>query len=207
MDPTFKRASGIVAVVLPVIACLAVYTAVASMPGRRPLIEPRALADQSVSSVTPGPGTPVQTAAPELPLAEVSLPGAALANAVPTLTPAPAISPMRRGRDLTTLLYGNRIGQLWEAFQPSARREWGTLSDFQAYRQGGISAYGRETKVVSETVQQAGNISYYTRTSTFERGPESGWTVIFALDPAGQVVDFGIVAADVLPAAMASTGP
>ena len=207
MDPTFKRASGIVASVLPVIACLAVYTAVASMPGRRPLIEPRALAGQSVSSVTPGPEAPIQMAAPELPLAEISLPGAALANAAPTLTPAPAISPMERGRDLTRLLYENRVGQLWKVFTPSARQEWGTLSDVQAYRQGGISAYGRETKVLSETVRQAGNISYYTRTSTFERGPESGWTVIFALDPAGQVVDFGIVAADVLPAATASTTP
>jgi hypothetical protein len=234
MHPTLKRASGIVVAVLPVIACVAVYMAVADVPDRRPLIEPRALAGQSVSLFTPAPAARTQTAAPELPLVDVSLPGAAPAStaapetasadvvvsldtaapvaAFPSPAPmrttlAPRVSPMKRGRDLTALLYANRLDQLWEEFQPAAQQEWGSLSDFQAYREGNISAYGSETKVLSETVRQAGSVCYYTRTATFERGPRSGGTVIFALDPAGKVIDFGIVAAEVLRATTAATGP
>ena len=235
MDPTLKRASGIVVAVLPVIACVTVYMAAANLPSRRPLIEPRALAGQSVSSVMPAPAARTQTAAPELPLVDVSVPSAAGASAAapetaPTRSmavsqstaapvaapPSPAptqttlasvVSPMERGRGLTALLYTNRLSQLWEEFQPSAQQEWGTLRDFQAYRQGGLRAYGNETKVLSETVRQAGSVSYYTRTATFERGPKSGWTIIFAIDTSGRVVDFGIVAADILPAATAAAGP
>ena len=106
---------------------------------------------------------------------------------------------LARGRELAQMLFTQRLSGLWDAFSPSVRREWGEYPAFAAYRAGGLKTYGAETEVVAEDVRRSGPISYYVRTATFERGLRHNWTLILGLDPAGTVVAFNIVAADVLP--------
>ncbi|WP_420594933.1 hypothetical protein [Deinococcus sp.] len=131
-------------------------------------------------------------------------------TAAPSTTVTPPATPktrpitsrnaaLLRGRQLTRLLYGQQLAQVWDAFLPSVRAEWGNLSAFQAYRAGGTKAYGGETTLLRERIVRDGDITYYTRTAQFERGPSAGWTVIFGLDLQGKVQEFGIVGADVLP--------
>ncbi|GGJ65824.1 hypothetical protein [Deinococcus aquiradiocola] len=111
--------------------------------------------------------------------------------------------PLDRGRDLTRLLFTQRLAALWRTFAPGVREEWGSLAAFREYRQGGLATFGAEVSVLAEDVRRSGNVTYYTRTATFERGPRGPWTLIFGLDDAGQVVEFNIVAADVLPSPLA----
>ena len=106
---------------------------------------------------------------------------------------------LARGRELAQMLFTQRLSGLWDAFSPSVRREWGEYPAFASYRAGGLKIYGAETEVVAEDVRRSGQVSYYTRTATFERGPRHRWTLILGLDPAGSVVAFNIVAAGVLP--------
>lgn len=125
-----------------------------------------------------------------------------LAESAPSVASTQEVStlpPLVRGRQLAALLYDDQLDRLWKAFLPQARAEWGGLAAFRAYRAGGLKAYGAETKVVRERVVGNGGLTYYTRTSTFERGPKAGWTLILGLTPEGQVRQFGIVAAGALP--------
>ncbi|WP_216320898.1 hypothetical protein [Deinococcus aestuarii] len=106
----------------------------------------------------------------------------------------PDAGPLERGRRLTRLFYDGNLEQVWAAFSPSARGEWGGLAGFETYRESGRRAYGAETGVVRERVVREGELTYYTRTATFEKGPRGGWTVVFGLDASGRVQEFGIVA-------------
>lgn len=134
----------------------------------------------------PIPVKPVATTGPAKPIA-------------PAPAPARATTPLTRGRQLTRFFYAGQLDQVWAAFLPSVRNQWGSFSAFQAYRAGGAKAYGAETKVLKERVVRNGAFTYYTRTALFERGPKNGWTVIFSLDAGGKVREFGIVGADLLP--------
>ncbi|GAA5532626.1 hypothetical protein [Deinococcus aluminii] len=174
-----------------------------------PLPAPKAPAKPAESAppqlmVTPAPA---QTAHP--PSRPRSEEGAATtpARAPATPTPTPAPTPLARGRQLTDQLYGGQLNQLWAAFLPALRAEWGSFSAFQAYRAGGLKAYGAETGVLKEELAQDGGLTYYTRTSTFERGPRTGWTLIFGLDAQGRVREFGIVGAGLLPEARQPAAP
>lgn len=62
------------------------------------------------------------------------------------------MSPLARGRELTALLYGGRLEQLWATFLPSARARWGSFSAFQGYRAPGVETYGAETSLLNEGV-------------------------------------------------------
>lgn len=117
---------------------------------------------------------------------------------------SPESSALGTGRRLAALLYSQRLTRLWQTFSPGVQEEWGGFTAFRDYRLGGLSAYGAETRVVSEEVRESGGVTYYVRTATFERGPEHDWTLILGLNPAGQVVAFNIVAAGVLPGMLAS---
>ena len=111
-------------------------------------------------------------------------------------------SALARGRELAGLFYNQRLTTLWSAFSPAVKTEWGGFSGFQAYRLGGLKAFGEEKTLVAEDVRRNRGVSYYTRTATFELGPEKPWTLIIGLNPQGQVVDFNVVAASVLPQAV-----
>ncbi len=128
---------------------------------------------------------------------------------VPTATvrAKSALPPLEHGRVLTQLLYSQRLVGIWSAFSPAVRREWGDFPFFVDYRQGGLETFGAETGVLSEEVRNSGGVSYYTRTVTFERGPQKPWTVIFGFDRSGTVVAFNIVAAEILPSVLAVAGP
>ena len=135
-------------------------------------------------------------------------PGLAQSNSIPAKPPAatPAVgtpaapaplaraATLARGRQLTRLFYAQQLGPVWDAFLDSAREGYGgDLEAFKAYRANGVVTYGKETRVVSEEVRVIGGLSYYLRTATFERGPRVSWTVYFALNAAGKVVEFGIL--------------
>ncbi|MEF2277363.1 hypothetical protein V3W47_03570 [Deinococcus sp. YIM 134068] len=165
-------------------------------------------------TATPAPTTPKASTPPPSPAAasaqvapESATPKATAMNTpvtppVPAPTtqarpePAPAATPLDRGRELTRWLYGERLDEVWAAFSPTVRAEWGSLDAFRAYRAGGQQAYGAEMQVLDEQVTRDGTVTYYTRTATFERGERSRWTVIFGLDDRGRVQEFGIVGAD-----------
>ncbi|MBB5233908.1 hypothetical protein [Deinococcus budaensis] len=110
-------------------------------------------------------------------------------------TPAAWPDPLRRGRELTGLLYGERLGELWAAFLPSARAEWRDLAAFQAYRAAGLQSFGREAALLHEAVIEEGGLTSYVRTATFEGAPGQEWTVVFRLDEGGRVQDFRIAPA------------
>ncbi|WP_424952227.1 hypothetical protein [Deinococcus sp.] len=112
---------------------------------------------------------------------------------------------MARGQQLAALLYSQNLTPLWDAFTPPLRAQWNGFSAFEAYRMGGLETYGAETRVVSEELRESGGVTYYVRTSTFERGPGTAWSLILGLNPAGQVVEFNIVAAEVLPGVATSS--
>ncbi|PNY80720.1 hypothetical protein [Deinococcus koreensis] len=114
-------------------------------------------------------------------------------------TSSPADAALGRARLLTRRLYDGRLQDVWAAFSPKVRAEWGSYQKFAAFRAGGREAYGAETGVLNEQLTRSGGVTYYTRTATFERGPSDGWTVILGLDSAGQVQEFGIVGAALLP--------
>ncbi|GGJ75698.1 hypothetical protein [Deinococcus aquiradiocola] len=136
--------------------------------------------------------------------------GAALAAAgVPALPPArsapasPSAQPgvkldrdaaLKRGRQLVTWFYAQQLDPVWAAFLPMARANFGgDITAFRAYRASGVKTYGRETRLLSEDVQEQDGVTYYLRTATFERGPRVEWTVAFGLDGSGRVVNFGIL--------------
>ncbi|GAA5532764.1 hypothetical protein [Deinococcus aluminii] len=111
-------------------------------------------------------------------------------------TPAPSAAPLARGRELTALLYQDQLDQLWEAFLPSARAQWGDLSAFKAYRATGLETYGAETSVLNEAVLEDGDVTSYARTVTFAGDPGNAWVLRFSLDAQGDVSHFEIVPAD-----------
>ena len=120
-------------------------------------------------------------------------PAAVPAAAKPT-PPLARAATLARGQQLTKLFYAQQLGPVWDAFLDSARADYGgDLEAFRAYRANGVVSYGKETRVVSEEVRVIDGLSYYLRTATFERGPRVNWTVFFALDRGGKVVEFGIM--------------
>jgi hypothetical protein len=101
---------------------------------------------------------------------------------------------LRRGRQLVAWFYAQNLEPVWAAFLPDARSNFGDdLKIFQAYRAGGVTTYGKESRLLSEDVQEQGGVMFYLRTATFERGPRVQWTVAFGLDAVGRVVSFGIL--------------
>ena len=139
----------------------------------------------------------------------IDAPGAATATA-----PAATVQPgngqpyfpgtLTRGRELAGLFYSQRLTPLWSAFSPTLKAQWQGFAGFQTYRMGGLKAFGAEKTVTAEDVRQDSGVSYYTRTAIFALGSEKPWTLIVGLNSRGQVVEFNVVAAAVLPQADAS---
>ncbi|MGY2893426.1 hypothetical protein [Deinococcus sp. UYEF24] len=154
------------------------------------------------TSATPTPGAQASTtAASASPVSPASISPAA----VQTGSDQPGYSAtLTRGRELAGLFYRQQLTPLWSAFSPAAKAEWESLTAFQAYRAGGLKAFGAEKTVLVENVRQDKGINYYTRTATFAIGPSKPWTLIIGLNAQGRVVEFNIVAASVLPQADAS---
>jgi hypothetical protein len=130
------------------------------------------------------PATPPKATAPASP-----------ATSRPTSTPATKKDAvLKRGRQLVAWFYAQNLEPVWAAFQPEARANFGDdLKIFQAYRAGGVTTYGKESRLLSEEVKTMDGVTYYLRTATFERGPRVQWTVAFGLDAVGRVVSFGIL--------------
>lgn len=213
------RTTDVAIVAVPVVACLALFaglgllnrpaamgalplpslqgtasTEAATANTTSPAAQSAVTLPETATSTTPAPeATDTVTASP---------PTAAPAAPTPpaTIPATPESATLTRGRELAALLYSQRLASLWGTFTPAVRQEWGTFQKFQAYRVGGLKAFGAERKVVSEQVRQSGGVQYYTRTARFERGPQHDWTLVFGLNSARQVVAFNIVNAGVLPA-------
>jgi hypothetical protein len=116
------------------------------------------------------------------------------ASAAPSKAAMSRDAVLARGRQLVTWFYAQNLDPVWAAFQPTARANFGgDLSVFKAYRKGGVTTYGKETRLLGEEVTEQDGVTYYLRSATFERGPKVIWTVAFGLDTQGRVVDFGIL--------------
>ncbi|OOV14223.1 hypothetical protein [Deinococcus sp. LM3] len=98
---------------------------------------------------------------------------------------------MTRGRTLVQDFYAVRLDGLWRAFSPDVRAQWGTLTDFQAFRRGGLAQYGPERQVVQERTFTRGREVYYVRSAAFEKAPELVWALVMGFTGA-QVTTFGI---------------
>ena len=143
------------------------------------------------------PAALAQSAAPSRSSVAQSIPatppktGGTPARALPAMSREAVIT---RGRQLVTWFYAQNLEPVWAAFLPTARADFGgDLNIFKAYRAGGVTTYGQETRLISEEVQQDEGVTYYLRTATFERGPRVQWTVAFGMDSMGRVVTFGIL--------------
>lgn len=156
--------------------------------------------DQAVKTTPPGPV--VQRARPSgVPRAEPRpgpRPAPKLAQAGPQ---ASSSSALVRGRQLTGALYSRSLGPLWASFHPKTKRTWISLSALETYRARLLTTYGAERQVLSEQVRQGRGVRYYLRTAVFARGTRQGRTLIFGLNPSGQVISFGVVPASSLIAA------
>ncbi|WP_412026497.1 hypothetical protein [Deinococcus yunweiensis] len=109
---------------------------------------------------------------------------------------------LQLARWLTQQWYDGTLEPVWASFAPAVKAQWGSYSQFRTFRAGGQRAYGSETAVLREALTPSGDLTYYTRTASFERGPKDGWTLIIGLDAGGQVREFGVVGAALLPARM-----
>lgn len=177
-------------------------TAPAPLSASAPPVQPPPVV---VVPPVPEAPSPAAEAPPPEPPAPTPAPLTPPIAAPPPAAPKPADLALDRGRQVASAFYGGRLDRVWAALRPSVRSEWGDFAAFQAYRAQGKTAYGAETRVVQEQVTRSGQVTYYTRTATFERGPRRGWTLIIGLDASGQVREFGIVGADALPDLRAGT--
>ncbi|WP_424952228.1 hypothetical protein [Deinococcus sp.] len=193
------RTTDVAIIALPVVACLALFGGLQLFNPQAESRAPALALSANTATLQPPPRSlPTIAARPDAPAADL----AQTATPDRTQPPVPptSVSPtLVRGRELAGLLYGQHLGEVWDAFSPSVRREWGSYAAFQKYREGGLSAYGAEAKVLAEAVRQSGDVRYYTRTAQFERGAARTWTLILGLNQAAQVVEFNIVGAGVLP--------
>ena len=147
------------------------------------------LSGLTLSGFTSAQTSPVVPALPPKAAAPAATPASLAVN--PAMTKDAVLA---RGRQLVTWFYAQNLDPVWAAFQPTARASFGgDLSIFKAYRKGGVTTYGKETRLVNEDVMVQEGVTYYLRSATFERGPKVIWTVAFGLDAQGQVVDFGIL--------------
>ncbi|MFN4252230.1 hypothetical protein [Deinococcus sp.] len=129
-----------------------------------------------------GPGTGAAAKVPPPPTTPAS---------TPRRGRAPPQAVMTRGRTLVQDFYAVRLDGLWRAFSPDVRAQWGTLTDFQAFRRGGLAQYGPERQVVQERTFTRGREVYYVRSAAFEKAPELVWAVVLGFTGA-QVTTFGI---------------
>ncbi|PIG97235.1 hypothetical protein [Deinococcus sp. UR1] len=144
---------------------------------------------------------PVRLAPLALLLGAVLLAGQEARAAAPKAPPATSAAPARvsaaeqaamtRGRTLVQDFYAVKLDGLWRAFSPGVRAQWGTLTDFQAFRRGGLAQYGPERQVVQERTFTRGREVYYVRSAAFEKAPELVWAVVLGFTGA-QVTTFGI---------------
>ncbi|THF83978.1 hypothetical protein E7T09_20935 [Deinococcus sp. KSM4-11] len=144
----------------------------------------------------------IPTIAAAIPRAPLSARPAVRAASVSETGSAQLDATLRLARWLTQQWYDSSLQTVWAAFSPKVKAQWKSYGDFQSFRAGGKRAYGAETAVLAEELTPHGTVTYYTRTASYERGPKDGWTLIIGLDASGQVQDFGVVGASLLPARM-----
>ncbi|MFC4452292.1 hypothetical protein [Deinococcus sonorensis] len=201
------RATEFAIATLPALAALAVFGG----PGLLTLL--RHPAQRSVTH-SPAPQTtptvasvPTRPSTPAPPAAEPVVQAHPLVRRPPKPASTPRSVALDRARTLTRHLYAGQMAPLWKAFTPEVQAQWGSYPAFLAYRTGGQRAYGNEGQLLSEELHQDGPVQYYTRTARFERGTPRTWTLIIGLNAGGQVVQFGVVATDLLPAPPAARAP
>lgn len=136
------------------------------------------------------------------------LPARARTPAVPAPAPStPAeLQALTRGRALVADFYALRLERLWGAFTGEARAQWGSLDAFRAFREAGARTYGAERQVMAERTFTDGGVTYYVRSATFERDPQTVWALVLGFDAVGRVGVFGIAAqGEQVPGRLASS--
>ena len=97
-----------------------------------------------------------------------------------------------RARALLAEFYAVNLKNIWAAFTPEVRQQWGDFAGFTQYRQTGVEQFGAEQELVNEKTFVRDGVTYYVRSATFEKAPQLVWAVAFGFDQLGRISDFGI---------------
>ena len=97
-----------------------------------------------------------------------------------------------RARALLKEFYAVKLSNIWAAFTPEVKSQWGNLAGFTQYRQTGVEQFGAEKELVGEKTYTRGNVTYYVRSATFEKAPQVVWALAFGFDQLGRISEFGI---------------
>ena len=93
-----------------------------------------------------------------LPSGSVSLAAAPAATTAQTVAEKSAET---RARALLKEFYAVKLGNIWAAFTPEVKAQWGTLDGFTQYRQTGVEQFGAEQELVGEKTFRRGDVTYY----------------------------------------------
>lgn len=121
--------------------------------------------------------------------APVKVPGAAPQKA-PARSPAEQFA-LTRGRALMLEFYAVKLENLWGAFTPDVREQWGEFASFRAFRELGVRQYGAELKLLDERTFTRDGESFYVRSATFQKAPKQVWALIIGFRNL-RVTSFGI---------------
>lgn len=115
------------------------------------------------------------------------------ATAAPTAAEATAEKvALTRGRTLMKEFYAVKLDNLWNAFTPDVRGQWGTLAGFRQFRETGVREYGAEEELVRERTLTRAGVTYYIRSAAFQKAPKLVWALTIGFDKAGKISAFGI---------------
>ena len=123
-----------------------------------------------------------------LPLGSLS---SALAAPAVTQTVAEKLA-QTRARALLEEFYAVKLDNIWAAFTPAVKAQWGDLAGFTQYRKTGVEQFGAQKELVGEKTFMQGGVTYYVRSATFEKAPQIVWAVTFGFDQLNRVSAFGI---------------
>ncbi len=85
-----------------------------------------------------------------------------------------------QGREYTRWFYDREFDKLWDRFSPEMRGTFASSAELAALAGRTVEGFGKEQGQAVESVTREDSVRVYTRTSRFERSPDSvtvQWTV------------------------------
>lgn len=105
---------------------------------------------------------------------------------------------LEQGRGLTQEFYQEQFEHLWERFERPLKSHFGDVTGLRRFRERVTAQLGKETAVISESVDTAGASPVYNRTARFNKAPEPV-LVQWSLSGGGSVKGLLVTAADEAP--------
>ena len=102
---------------------------------------------------------------------------------------APDTTYLARGRSVFALFTNDKLQQLWAQFGPEMRGMARSVSRFEGFRKTILTRYGKETKVLQESVEHEGDLIVYVRESRFDKA-HTPVQVRWSFHPDGKVAAF-----------------